>query len=110
MRSDEHRFFFSAKFSRLTITMATANITQRLQNTVAEGNFYEAQQIYKTLYFRYCTSKKLHEARELLISGALTMLQHKQTTCATELSRMLLNLYNEEHTKCTQESLGNHNF
>jgi len=76
-----------------------------LQQTVAEGNFYEAQQMYKTLYFRYYSTKRILEAKGMLTSGALVMLQHSQTTCATELARLLLNIYNEQHTKVTKESL-----
>lgn len=50
----------------------------------------------------------MKEAKEVLISGALTMAKHHEVACATELTRMLLNLYTEEHTVVSKESIGSY--
>jgi len=74
-------------------------VLERMRKTVEEGNFYEAQQLIKTLYFRYTTQNKVSEAKEILINGACTMLKANQSTCASELGQMLLKLYSDSHVK-----------
>jgi len=80
-------------------------VLDQLKKTVAEGNYYEAQQLIKTLYFRYRTQNKPAEAREILINGASTMLGAKQTTCASELAQMLVKLFIEDHVKVDSSSI-----
>nr|QXR02100.1 guided entry of tail-anchored proteins 4 [Saccharum hybrid cultivar] len=52
---------------------------ERLESMVAGGNFYEAQQMYKSTSARYITAQKYSEALDILQSGALV-------TCGGELA------------------------
>jgi len=82
-----------------------ASIVQKAEKSVENGNFYEAQQMYKTLYFRYLNKKRYADVRELLVSGATTMLRHNQLNEGIELAQLLLNLYKDTKVKVTKESL-----
>lgn len=82
-----------------------ASTLERLRKTVEEGNYYEAQQLIKTLYFRYYSQKKYGAAKDILINGAFTMLNAKQTTCAAELIQTLLKLFVESNVKVEAQLL-----
>eukprot|EP01116_Phalansterium_solitarium_P000216 TRINITY_DN10125_c0_g1_i1.p2 TRINITY_DN10125_c0_g1~~TRINITY_DN10125_c0_g1_i1.p2 ORF type:complete len:322 (+),score=129.93 TRINITY_DN10125_c0_g1_i1:52-1017(+) len=69
-----------------------AAVLAKLERSVAEGKYYEAQQMYKTLYYRYVGQKKADDACQLLLSGVRTMLSQRQVNEALELSKLLLDL------------------
>jgi hypothetical protein len=94
---------------------------ERMKKSVADGNYYEAQQLIKILYFRYVltptsqlltfthrnyTQNKIEVAKEILVEGALTMLKANQTTCATELVNLLLTLFVDSHVVVDSNAIG----
>ncbi|XP_024388542.1 protein GET4 [Physcomitrium patens] len=72
----------------------TSKQLEKLEKRVHEGNYYEAQQMYKTIHSRYMHAKKYNEAIELLNSGAVAMLNHGEVTCGTELGVLLIQTFN----------------
>ncbi|CAL9047386.1 unnamed protein product, partial [Musa banksii] len=58
----------------------------KLEKMVDACNFYEAQQMYKSLSARYVAAEKYSEALDILQSGALIQLKHGQVTCGAELA------------------------
>lgn len=68
----------------------TSKQLQKLEKRVQDGDYYEAQQMYKSVHSRYLHAKKYSEAIELLSSGAVAMLKHGQVTCGTELGLLLI--------------------
>lgn len=58
----------------------TLDVVQRLQQRVAEGDYYEALQLYKTSYSRFKAQGKLDDAEELLVTGAIAMSQEKEVS------------------------------
>ncbi|XP_074573064.1 protein GET4 [Curcuma longa] len=58
----------------------------KLEKMVNDGNFYEAQQMYKSMSARYTSAEKYSEALDILQSGALVQLKHGQVTCGAELA------------------------
>ena len=64
-----------------------------LEAKLAEGDFYEALQIYKTLYARHVAHKEHDQAMQLVIQGSRTLLGHAQLNAATELALMLIDLF-----------------
>ncbi|KAL2623427.1 hypothetical protein R1flu_003632 [Riccia fluitans] len=66
---------------------------QKLEKSVEEGNYYEAQQTYKTVYARYMAGKSYDEAMELLQNGACVQLKHGQVTCGAELAVLLVETF-----------------
>ncbi|URE34931.1 hypothetical protein MUK42_30010 [Musa troglodytarum] len=76
---------------------------EKLEKMVDACNFYEAQQMYKSLSARYAASEKHAEALDILQSGALIQLKHGQITCGAELAVLFVETlvkgkysYNEE--------------
>lgn len=55
----------------------------KLRASVEKGDYYEAHQMYRTLFFRYMSQSKHAEARELMYSGALLFFSHGQVSTAT---------------------------
>eukprot|EP00741_Cyanophora_paradoxa_P013608 tig00020703_g13137.t1 len=80
-------------------------VVQKLEKSVDDGDFYTAQQSYKSLYFRYCGQKKFDDARQLLMSGARLMQKHKQFQCATELATLLVELFQKADVKVAPDSI-----
>lgn len=56
------------------------DVTQRLQQRVAEGDYYEALQLYKTSYSRLKAQGKLDMAEELLTTGAIAMCSENEVS------------------------------
>ncbi|KAH9325688.1 hypothetical protein KI387_005866, partial [Taxus chinensis] len=63
---------------------------EKLEKSVQAGNYYEAQQMYKSLYARYMSVHKYQEALDLLQSGASIQLRHGQVTCGAELALLFV--------------------
>lgn len=66
---------------------------ERINAQVAAGAFYEAQQMYKTVYHRYKSRKQLQDSYIVLTAGAVQQLASNQVNCGMELANMLLDAY-----------------
>ncbi|BBM98369.1 golgi to ER traffic protein 4 [Marchantia polymorpha subsp. ruderalis] len=78
---------------------------QRLEKSVEAGNYYEAQQTYKTVYARYMAGRKYDEAMELLQAGASVQLKHGQVTCGAELAVLLIETFGKASVPYTSTAL-----
>lgn len=58
----------------------------KLEKVVNDGNYYGAQQMYKSISARYASADRYLEALDLLHSGACIQLKHGQVTCGAELA------------------------
>ncbi|XP_022156655.1 Golgi to ER traffic protein 4 homolog [Momordica charantia] len=58
----------------------------KIEEVIEEGDYYGAQQMYKTVGARYLAAEKYSEALDILQSGACTQLKLKQVTCGAELA------------------------
>lgn len=67
-----------------------ARVLAKLETSIESGNYYEAHQMYRTLYFRYTSQKKYDEVLELLYKGALTLLNHEQYTSGADLGLLII--------------------
>ncbi|GMY08713.1 protein GET4 isoform X1 [Fagus crenata] len=70
---------------RGTLPPAQENI-EKLQKVVEEGNYYGAQQMYKSISARYVSAQRYSESLDILQSGACIQLKHGQITCGAELA------------------------
>ncbi|KAL4341705.1 hypothetical protein GQ457_08G011130 [Hibiscus cannabinus] len=73
------------KLRRAILPPVQENIT-KLEKSINEGNFYGAQQMYKSISARYVSAERYSEALDLLESGACLQLKHGQVTCGAELA------------------------
>ena len=84
-------------------------ILAKLNQNIDSGNFYEAHQLYRTLYFRYCSilcshhssnyviftfrysgQSKFAEAEDLLFNGALELFSHNQVSSGVDLTKLFI--------------------
>ncbi|CAI5508645.1 unnamed protein product, partial [Closterium sp. Naga37s-1] len=83
----------------------TGKVQERLARRVKGGEFYEAQQLYKSLATRYSSQFKYEDAMALLQSGACVQLEHGQVTSGGELALLLTDLLSSTETPCWEDSL-----
>uniref|UniRef100_A0A2K5KX44 Guided entry of tail-anchored proteins factor 4 n=1 Tax=Cercocebus atys TaxID=9531 RepID=A0A2K5KX44_CERAT len=57
----------------------------KLRASVEKGDYYEAHQMYRTLFFRY-----MSQSKHLMYSGALLFFSHGQQNSAADLSMLVL--------------------
>lgn len=74
---------------RGTLPPAKENIA-KLEKVVKEGNYYGAQQMYKSFSARYVTAERYFEALDILHSGACLQLEKGQVTCGAELATLFV--------------------
>ncbi|XP_022095557.1 Golgi to ER traffic protein 4 homolog [Acanthaster planci] len=83
----------------------TSRVLLKLRQNVEEGNYYEAHQMYRTLYHRYMAQKKHAEAIELIYSGASLLLSHNQYTSGADLCLLLVEAFNISDTPVVTENI-----
>ncbi|KAG8008994.1 Golgi to ER traffic protein 4-like protein [Nibea albiflora] len=77
----------------------------KLRASVEKGDYYEAHQMYRTLFFRYMSQAKHAEARELMYNGALLFFSYNQQNSAADLSMLVLEVLEKSETKVEDEIL-----
>lgn len=83
-----------------------AKVRVQLDGFLAEEKFYEAQQLFQSLYFRYSGRKKFEQAAILLHEGALKLAQHKQIHSAAQLAELLVECYSKAGTSADHARIG----
>ena len=62
----------------------------KLRSSLQQGQPYDGQQMFKTIYHRFRAQKKLQDCYNLLEEGARLQLQDGQLNCGVELAQMLV--------------------
>ncbi|XP_054282144.1 Golgi to ER traffic protein 4 homolog [Macrosteles quadrilineatus] len=83
--------------------LGAQRVLAKLENSVKNGNYYEAHQMYRTLYFRYLTTKKYTELKELLFEGAKLLLRHDQQTSGADLANLFIDVLVKSETEPSDE-------
>jgi len=81
-------------------------VTKKLEASIQSGDYYHAQQMYKTLYFRYTAKKEYNTVCQLLVTGSCTMFKYNQVTEGSELAMLLLQHFKEAGAEANDASLG----
>ncbi|XP_019247167.1 PREDICTED: Golgi to ER traffic protein 4 homolog isoform X2 [Nicotiana attenuata] len=76
---------FRERVRRVILPPAQENI-DKLEKVIKEGNYYGAQQMYKSTSARYVSAERYSDALNVLQSGACLQLDKAQITCGSELS------------------------
>lgn len=71
----------------------------KLEASINNGNYYEAHQMYRTLYFRYLGQKRYSDLLKLLYSGSLLFLQHEQYTSGADLGLLFIDVLKKSETE-----------
>lgn len=80
-------------------------VLDKLEASVTAGNFYEAHQMYRTLYFRYLMQEKYKELLDLLYSGSRLLLQNKQLTSGADLCNLFVDVLGKSSEPVSEEYL-----
>ncbi|XP_076041532.1 Golgi to ER traffic protein 4 homolog [Oratosquilla oratoria] len=83
-----------------------ARVLSKLKSSVEEGKYYEAHQMYRTLYFRYCSQEKYIEVLDLLYDGASLLLAHDQQNCGADLALLMLEVLEKSKADRTEHHIG----
>ncbi|KAI9468902.1 MAG: hypothetical protein EXX96DRAFT_654535 [Benjaminiella poitrasii] len=78
---------------------------QKLRESVHAGNYYEAQQMYRTVARRYNKQAKYVDTIRLLHDGAILLFQHKQSGSGSDLANYMLETYKLAHLPPDEASL-----
>lgn len=66
----------------------TDRVLSKLKASIENENYYEAHQMYRTLYFRYVSQKKFLELEGMLFDGALLLFSHQETASGVDLAKL----------------------
>lgn len=66
----------------------TERVMTKLKSSIENRNFYEAHQMYRTLYFRYIGQKKYTELESLLYEGASLLFANNQVESGLDLAKL----------------------
>lgn len=80
------------------MTSRAANASQRgvprilgqLERSIEAGNFYEAHQLYRTLFFRYSSQRRYEECADLMYNGSIKLVANSQECSAADLGLLTI--------------------
>ncbi|XP_013199883.1 Golgi to ER traffic protein 4 homolog [Amyelois transitella] len=78
-------------------------VLDKLEASVNSGQYYEAHQMYRTLYFRYLSQKKYADLLNLLYKGSTLLLQRDQQGSGADLAILLIDVLTKSETKPCEE-------
>lgn len=73
-------------------------VLNKLRASVNEGNYYEAHQMYRTLYFRYLNQKKYSDLLELLYDGAHLFFEKEKQASGLDLTNLFIDTLEKSNT------------
>uniref|UniRef100_A0A2P2I207 Golgi to ER traffic protein 4 homolog n=1 Tax=Hirondellea gigas TaxID=1518452 RepID=A0A2P2I207_9CRUS len=82
-----------------------SRVLAKLKKSVEEGKYYEAHQMYRTLYFRYLTQEKYKELLDMLFEGSILLLNHSQQTSGVDLALLMLDVLEKSHAQPTEHNI-----
>lgn len=100
-----------------------ARVNAKLKEALETGNYYEAHQMYRTLYFRLVTDysnlamifcnfgfchrllgqKKYGELEPMLYQGAITLFEANEIGSGTDLSKLYIQVLDEGHFEANED-------
>ncbi|AAS54755.1 AGR265Wp [Eremothecium gossypii ATCC 10895] len=83
-----------------------APVMDRFTEKVKEGEYYEAHQTLRTVANRYVRGKKWPQAIDLITHGIHTLMGVGQSSSVVDLTRYLLEVYEQGNVECTEENVG----
>ncbi|PIA59559.1 hypothetical protein AQUCO_00400443v1 [Aquilegia coerulea] len=78
---------------------------EKIEKTVSDGNYYGAQQMYKSMTARYVSAERFEEALDILQSGACIQLKHRQVTCGAELAVLFVDTLVKGKVPCNEDNI-----
>lgn len=76
--------------ANLRSAQSSSRIVTKLDKLIQEENFYEAHQLYRTIYFRYLNAKRFTELQDLFLKGSLIFLEKGQANSGADLASLYI--------------------
>ncbi|XP_068631747.1 Golgi to ER traffic protein 4 homolog [Battus philenor] len=80
-----------------------SRVLDKLEVSINNGEYYEAHQMYRTLYFRYLGQKKYEDLLNLLYKGSSLLLKHDQQGSGADLAILIVEVLTKSETKTSEE-------
>lgn len=80
----------------LKATYGSERILVKLAKLIDSSEYYEAHQLYRTIYFRYINAKRFKDLQKLLYDGAYTLLDKKQYNSGADLAVLFIDSLNQD--------------
>ena len=80
----------SSRLSKAVKQPCNLQAVAKLRSSLQQGQPYDGQQMFKTIYHRFRAQKRLQDCYNLLEEGARLQLQDGQLNCGVELAQMLV--------------------
>ena len=91
--------------ANLKSAQSSSRIVNKLDKLIQEENFYEAHQLYRTIYFRHLNAKRFGELQDLLLKGASIFLEKGQANSGADLASLYLDAVAENPDTAKGEHL-----
>lgn len=82
-----------------------APFEKKISDCFDKKNYYEAHQVYRTLYFRLSAREQWDELQNLLYSGVLKLIEVNEPTSATDLAELYVEVLTKGQVAFTPEVL-----
>jgi len=76
--------------ANLKSAQSSSRIVVKLDKLIEEENYYEAHQLYRTIYFRYLNAKRFQELESLFLKGSLVFLEKGQANSGADLASLYI--------------------
>ena len=77
----------------MSSSLGTQHVLDKLKTSVEHGNYYEAHQMYRSVFRRLVKQGKYQEARGLVQAGAFDFFRANQDGSAVDLALLLLDVF-----------------
>jgi hypothetical protein len=84
----------------------TSRILDKAKQSIEEGKYYEAHQMYRTVYYRFVSQRRNEEALNLVYTGASLLLTHEQFGSGLDLSLLIIERLNTDKIPVSDDRLG----
>ncbi|KAK4009808.1 Golgi to ER traffic protein 4 homolog [Daphnia magna] len=82
-------------------------VLQKLKKSIEDGNYYEAHQMYRTLYFRYMGQERYEPLLKLLYDGAMLLFQHQQHSSGADLAKLYVEVLQKAKLNVQKDIINN---
>jgi len=85
--------------------MSSERLINKLSKCMSSKDYYEAHQIYRTLYHRLLRANKVRELADMLYSGAIELLTLKQYNSGADLACLYMDLMNQTNNTSAEQQI-----
>lgn len=71
-------------------------ILNKLFKLIDSAEYYEAHQMYRTIYFRYLNAKRYKDLENLLFNGAILLLERNQYNSGADLGVLYIETLSQD--------------